>query len=233
MLKAINAGRNRTPSVRGALAGLSLSMLLSSLGTSIANVGLPALAQAFTASFQQVQWIVLAYLLAITTLIVSVGRLGDLTGRRRLLLAGIFLFTVASVLCGFAPTLWLLIAARAAQGLGAAVMMALTLAFVGETVPKAKTGSAMGLLGTMSAVGTALGPSLGSALISGFGWRAIFLVMVPLGALAFVLAYRTLPDDRRRTTAERPGFDPAGTVLLTLTLAAYALAMTVGRGHSG
>ena len=84
-----------------------------------------------------------------TTLIVSVGRLGDLTGRRRLLLAGVLLFTVASAGCGIAPTLGLLIAARAAQGLGAAIMMALTLAFVGETVPKARTGSAMGLLGTI------------------------------------------------------------------------------------
>src|SRR5665647_3416710 len=129
----------RTPAVRWALASLSLSMLLSSLGTSIANVALPTLAQAFNASFQQVQWIVLAYLLAITTLVVSAGRLGDITGRRRLLLAGILVFTIASVLCGVAPTLWLLIAARAAQGLGAAVMMALTMAFVGETVPKEKT----------------------------------------------------------------------------------------------
>src|SRR6267154_1772812 len=151
----------RTPSVRWALASLSLSMLLPSLGTSIANVGLPNLAQAFNASFQEVQWIVLAYLLAITTLIVSVGRLGDITGRRRLLLSGIFLFSVASLLCGIAPTLWLLIAARAAQGLGAAIMMALTMAFVGETVPKERTGSAMGLLGTMSEIGTALGPSVG------------------------------------------------------------------------
>src|SRR5215831_16060659 len=103
------------PSMRWALASLSLSMLLSSLGTSIANVGLPTLAQAFTASFQEVQWVVLAYLLAITTLIVSVGRLGDMTGRRRLLLIGFFLFTSASVLCGAAPTLWLLVGARAAQ----------------------------------------------------------------------------------------------------------------------
>jgi len=135
MLKPIIA--ERTPSVRWVLASLSLSMLLSSLGTSIANVGLPTLAQVFNASFQQVQWIVLAYLLAITTLIVSAGRLGDLIGRRRLLLAGIALFTAASALCGAAPTLWLLIAARAVQGLGAAIMMALTMAFVGETVPKA------------------------------------------------------------------------------------------------
>jgi EmrB/QacA subfamily drug resistance transporter len=221
------------PPVRWALAGLSLSMLLSSLGTSIANVGLPTLAQAFSASFQEVQWIVLAYLLAITTLIVSVGRLGDITGRRRLLLAGILLFTVASILCGVAPTLWLLVAARAAQGLGAATMMALTLAFVGQTVPKAQTGSAMGLLGTMSAIGTALGPSLGGVLIAGLGWPAIFFVNVPLGILTLLLAYRHLPIDRRKPTADRSGFDKVGTLLLAGTLAAYALAMTIGRGSFG
>jgi EmrB/QacA subfamily drug resistance transporter len=213
-------------------------MLLSALGTSIANVALPNLAQAFDASFQEVQWVVLAYLLAITTLIVSVGRLGDITGRRWLLLAGIFLFTVASILCGVAPTLWLLIAARAAQGIGAATMMALTMAFVGETVPKAKTGSAMGLLGTMSAIGTALGPSLGGVLIAGFSWRAIFLVTVPLGILTFLLAHRHLPVDRRPVDRRRPkpdraGFDTVGTLLLALTLAAYALAMTIGRGSFG
>ena len=208
-------------------------MLLSSLGTSSANVGLPNLAQAFDASFREVQWVVLAYLLAITTLIVSVGRLGDIAGRRRLLLAGIFLFTAASVLCGAAPTLWLLIAARAAQGLGAATMMALAMALIGETVSKARTGSAMGLLGTMSAIGTALGPSLGGVLIAGFGWRAIFLVNVPLGCLAFLLARRHLPADSREPNAERPGFDSVGTLLLALTLAAYALAMTMGHGSFG
>ena len=246
MLKPIIAGQDeavagsaeRAPSVRWALASLSLSMLLSSLGTSIANVGLPTFAQAFNASFQEVQWIVLAYLLAITTLIVSVGRLGDITGRRRLLLAGIVLFAAASVLCGIAPTLWLLIATRAAQGLGAAIMMALTMAFVGETVPKATTGSAMGLLGTMSAIGTALGPSLGGVLIAGLSWRAIFLINVPLGILTFCLAQRTLPVDHLPIDhpgpkTDRAGFDTMGTLLLALTLAAYALAMTMGRGSFG
>lgn len=222
-----------TLSARWSLAGLSLSMLLSSLSTSIANVGLPTLAQAFNASFQDVQWVVLSYLLAITTLIVSVGRLGDIIGRRRLLLAGIFLFTVASALCGVAPTLWLLIAARAAQGLGAAIMMALTMAFVGETVPKARTGSAMGLLGTMSAMGTALGPSLGGFLIAALGWQTIFLVNVPLGVLAFVFTYRYLPVDRFVPTAARTNFDMMGTLLLALTLGAYAFAMTTGRGTFG
>jgi len=221
-----NSEAKPTPAVPWALLSLSLSMLLASLGTSIANVGLPTLAQSFNASFQQVQWVVVAYLLAITTLIVSVGRLGDLIGRRRLLLAGIALFTIASALCGLAPTLGLLIAARAAQGLGAAIMMALTMACVGEAVPKSRTGSAMGLLGTMSAIGTALGPTLGGVLIAGFAWPAIFHAMVPLGLLTLVLAHRQLPADRRAATGERIVFDHLGTVLLALTLAAYALAMT-------
>jgi EmrB/QacA subfamily drug resistance transporter len=219
--------------VRWALASLSLSMLMPSLDTSIANVGLPALAQAFNASFQEVQWIVLAYLLALTTLVVSVGRLGDLLGRRRLLLIGICLSTVASILCAFAPTLWLLIGARAAQGVGGAIMTALTLALAGETVPKARTGSAMGLLGSMSAIGTTLGPSIGGVLITGFGWRAIFLVTVPLGILNFLLARRYLPVDRRGKDSERGGLDGLGMMLLALTLGAYALAMTVGRGSFG
>ena len=227
------AAASQTPAVRWVLASLSLSMLLSSLGTSIANVGLPTLAQAFNATFQQIQWVVLAYLLAITTLIVGVGRLGDVFGRRRLLLAGIAVFTLASALCGIAPNLSLLIAARVAQGLGAATMMALTMAIIGDTVPKEKTGSAMGLLGTMSAVGTALGPSLGGALIAGLGWQAIFLVNVPLGLLALLLAYRHLPPDRYISATVGGGFDPAGTLLLALTLAAYALAMTTRHGDVG
>lgn len=103
--EAANGSVQRTSSVRWALVSLSLSVLLSSLDTSIANVALPTLAKAFSASFQDVQWVVLAYLLVITTLIVSVRRLGDIVGRRRLLLTGIFLFTAASVLSGVAPTL--------------------------------------------------------------------------------------------------------------------------------
>jgi EmrB/QacA subfamily drug resistance transporter len=221
------------PAVRGALLGLALSVLLPALGTSIANVGLPTMAETFDASFQEVQWIVLAYLLAITTLIIGVGRLGDILGRRRLLLGAILTFTTASLLCGVAPTLELLIASRALQGLGAAGMLALTMAFVAQTVPKARIGSAMGLLGTMSAVGTALGPSLGGVLIAGLGWRAIFLVTVPLGVLALVLAYRVLPADRREAASGQAGFDYLGTLLLALTLGAYALAMTIGHGTFG
>lgn len=215
-------------SPQGALIALSLAILMAALGTSIANVGLPALTESFGAPFQQVQWVVLSYLLAITTLIVSVGRLGDLVGRRRLLAAGIVLFTAASTACGFAPTLGVLIAARAVQGLGAAILMALGIAFVRDAVPEARTGSAMGLMGTMSATGTALGPSLGGLLIGAIGWRAIFFVNLPLGALALYWALRALPADRPRLAGVWPRFDFVGTALLAISLASYTLAVTVG-----
>lgn len=221
------------PSTRWALTGLSLSMLLSSLGISIANVALPSLTRAFTATFQEVQWVVLAYLLVITALIVSVGRMGDIVGRRRLLQAGIAIYTLASIACGVSTSLGYLILSRAMQGLGAAIMMALTMAFVGSIVPKEKTGNAMGLLGTMSAVGTALGPSLGGLLIAGFDWRAIFLINIPLGVLALFLSRYHLPADRTNAGASHPRLDHAGTALLALTLSAYALAMTLGRDRFG
>ncbi|BDT96449.1 MFS transporter [Nocardia sputorum] len=213
------------------LLALSLTMLLPSLSISVANVALPTMAAAFDASFHEVQWIVLAYLLATTTLIVGAGRLGDLVGRRRLLLVGISVFTLATLLCGLAPDLVFLVAARALQGAGAACMMALTMALVGETVPKNRTGSAMGLLGTMSAVGTALGPSLGGVLVAAFGWRAIFLLVVPTGLLTLALSARALPPSTPRNRSDRASFDILGTSLLAITLGCYALALTV-QGNS-
>lgn len=213
------------PQARWALTSLALSMLMPSLDTSIANAGLPTLATAFDATFQQVQWIVLAYLLAVTTLIVSVGRLGDGVGRRRLLLIGIGIFTSASLCCALAPGLGWLIGARAVQGLGAAIMFALTVALVADAVTKARAGSAMGLLATMSATGTSLGPSLGGLLIAHVGWPSIFVLNVPLGLLNAWLVYRYLPADRPAKSAA--AFDYFGTVVLVLTLAAYALAMTL------
>ena len=220
------AKASRTPTL--ALAGLSTSVLLASLGTSVSNVALPTLAQTFGATFQQVQWIVLAYLLAITTLVVSVGRLGDMIGKRRLLISGLVIFTTASVACGLAENLSFLIAARVIQGLGAAIMMVMGIALVAEALPKERTGSAMGLLGTMSAVGTALGPTLGGALISSFGWPFIYFINAPLGLAAIGLLYRSLPKDVCRPGPARSSFDFMGTILLAAMLATYSLAMTSG-----
>jgi MFS family permease len=216
----------RTTPQPAILATLSLSTLLSSLGTSIANVALPALSRAFHAPPARVQWVVLAYLLGVSALVVAAGRLGDLIGRKRLLAAGILGFSLAAALCAAAPALPVLIAARALQGAGAAAMMALTMAAVRDALPADATARAMGLLGTVSAAGTALGPSLGGALVGGFGWRVVFVVQAVLGGLALLCVGRFLPADTGLRS--RPRFDHRGTLLLALTLTAYALALTPG-----
>ncbi|WP_075791598.1 MFS transporter [Massilia putida] len=214
---------------RTALPGLALCVLLSSFGASSANVALPALQRAFGAGFAAVQWIVLAYLLAATAAAVGAGRLGDMIGRRRVLLGGIALFAAASGLCALAPTLPLLAAGRALQGLGAAVMLALGMALAAGGLQRGGTGSAMGLLGSMSAVGTALGPALGGLLLAGPGWRAVFAATLPAALAAFVLV-RRVPDDAPVPTA-RPPFDAVGLLLLVATLLAFALAATGASGR--
>lgn len=223
-----------TPVPVGVLVSLSLAMLLSSLSTSIANVALPALVQAFAAPFEAVQWVVVAYLMTITVVIVGVGRLGDVAGRRRLLLIGLALFTLASMACGLATRLGPLIAARVLQGLGTAVMMALSLALVNEVVPKGRAGRTMGLLGTLSAVGTAMGPTLGGWLIGAWGWQAIFWVQVPLSLVALAMAFRHLPADALTAAPKAARTGHAGAVLQALRqplmasgFATSALATTV------
>jgi MFS family permease len=125
----------------------------------------------------------------------------------------------------------MLLGGRAAQGLGAACMMSLAMALVADIVPATGTGRAMGLLGTMSAIGTTLGPSLGGALTARFGWESIFLVNVPFGLVALVLTQGHLPPDRSKATVSGRRVDVPGTLLLTASLVAYGLAMTLGGSH--
>jgi MFS family permease len=210
-----------------AVASLSLVLLMTALDTSIANTSLPELARAFGASFENAQWIVLGYLLAVTSSSVAAGRLGDEFGRRRVLLAGIALFTLTSAICVLAPSLSWLVAARAVQGACAAATMALSYAVIGD-IPRAGGARAMGQLAAMSALGTTLGPAVGS-LIAHFAPRAIFLVDVPIGLAAFALALRSVPRCAPGTR-ESVSFDVAGTALLALSLFAYALSMTLPGG---
>lgn len=217
----------------GALAGLSLAMLLSALGTSVVSVALPTFATAFDASFGQVQWIVLSYLLTITALIVTAGRLGDMLGRKRLLLAGLLLFVSGALVSSFSSMYWQLILGRIIQGCGGATMMALTMALVGEVVSEEKTGTVMGMLGTMSAIGTVLGPSLGGVLIAEVGWPSLFLLNIPLGFISLVLVYFFLSEGVVRVPSGSARFDWAGTGILAMSLIAYALAMTIDQGHMG
>jgi MFS family permease len=191
---------------------------------------LATLSDAFGVSLQAAQWVVTSYLLAVTALVVGVGRLGDILGPRKVLLAGLSLFTLATLICATAPTFWILLAGRAAQGAGAAALMALTLVIARQTVGKDKVGRVMGLLGTMSAIGTALGPTLGGALTAGFGWRAIFLALIPFSTLSLTLVLFTLPSPgtaaRRSTASVAAGVDAGGTLLLGLSVALYALAVS-------
>ncbi|MHC1548003.1 MFS transporter [Phyllobacterium sp. K27] len=190
---------------RRVMATLALSMLLASLGTSIGNIALPTLAEAFSAPFHHVQWVVIAYLAAMTVSVVFVGRLGDRYGLRRMHIAGLVLFCITSLLCGLASSLWLLVGTRALQGIGAAFLMTLTIALARETASEERMGRAMGLLGTVSALGTALGPSLGGVLLSATGWPGIFHVQVPIALLALILALSSLPPDVGSTMQQSAG----------------------------
>lgn len=203
-------------------------MLMASLDTSIANAALPAISRGFDAPFQSVRWVVLGYLLALTVFTAVAGRLGDRLGRRRVLTVATVTFMCASAACSAAPTLEVLLAARAFQGVAAAAMTALTLALVHDVVPASAVGKAIGVLGTTSAIGTTLGPSLGGMLTERFGWEAVFLVNVPIGVAALFVGWLRLPQ-QPSAAGRRPALDTdvlrAGRVVAALT--ANALVSTV------
>lgn len=174
---------------------LGLSMLLASLGTSIANIALPTLAEVFLLPFIQVQAVVIGYLISLTITVVIAGRLGDRYGCKSMLIVGLIIFSLASLLCSIAPSLWILVAARSFQGIGAAFLMTLAMALTRQTVSKSQLGRAMGMLGTISALGTALGPVLGGFLLVVSGWQSIFGLQFILAGIAIILARVLLPND--------------------------------------
>lgn len=213
------------------LPGLALSILTASLGISIVMVALPRLSEAFATSIAASQWVVLSFILASTVASVIIGRLADVAGRRQLLAGCLLLFAGASVLAFAAPNLAVLLAARGIQGVAAAGMMALPMALIRDLLPPERSGTAMGVLGSTSAIGTALGPSVGGLLLGQYGWRSVFLVLVPMALGTLLLLMRSLPQDV--PSARRSGGllgDPAGTLLLAVTLVAYSLSMTLGGG---
>lgn len=174
---------------------LGLSILLASLGTSIVNIALPTLAEVFLLPFIQVQAVVIGYLISLTITVVIAGRLGDRYGCKSMLIVGLVIFSLASLLCSVAPSLWILVAARSFQGIGAAFLMTLAMALTRQTVSKSQLGRAMGMLGTISALGTALGPVLGGLLIALSGWQSIFGLQFILASIAIILAWVLLPND--------------------------------------
>ena len=210
-----------------ALAALALTTVVAGLGTSIANVALPAAARHFDVPSSQVQWSTLAYLLAVTLLIVPIGKIADAVGRVRVLLGGIALFSVAAAVAGLAPSLTVLIVGRAFQGVGGAAMSALTVALVRQSVPPGKVGRAMGTMGSSMAAGMALGPAFGGFLVTQFGWRAVFFVMAALGVVSGLGVLADLARFRQPGLARgRVRLDWIGLALLAVGAGSYAMALT-------
>ena len=156
------------------IVSLCLSVLLASAGTSMANTSLPFMTKDLNSSFTNARWVILSYLLASTAFSFFAGRLGDSKGNRKILLIGTLVYVVGSSACGYANSLNTLIFARLIQGLGAAVLMSLPVALAAIHAPTDKTAQTIGLLATMSAIGTTLGPSLGGFILATQNWRATF-----------------------------------------------------------
>ena len=187
---------------------------------------LPTLVKELGTNFSTVTWVVLSYVLVLTSLMLGVARLGDMYDKKKLYLGGLVLFTISSLLCGLAPGVEWLIGFRALQGLGAAMTQALGVAMVTEIFPAKERGRALGIIGSTVSFGIAVGPPTGGLLIGLVGWSSIFLVNVPVGIIAFVVISRFVPS-----SPTRPGqrFDIAGAFILFMTLSSYALGMTLGQ----
>ncbi|MGH3650844.1 MAG: MFS transporter, partial [Acidimicrobiia bacterium] len=163
------------------LTAVAASTMLATIDGSIVNVAFPTLVSELDTSFNVIQWVALAYLLTIATLTMGMGRLGDVVGKKKLFIAGIVTFTVASALCGLVPDVAWLIGFRVLQALGSVLILALGAAILVEAFPPSERGKALGWIGTTVSLGIVSGPVIGGLLISSFSWRAIFFVNIPVG----------------------------------------------------
>ncbi|MBF0550047.1 MAG: MFS transporter [Deltaproteobacteria bacterium] len=213
----------------GAFGAIGLGVLMATLDMGIVNVALPTLIRQLHTDFATIQWVILSYVLVITSLMLGVGRLGDMLGRKKIYITGLAIFTLGSLLCGLAPGVGWLIAFRSLQGLGAVMMQSLGSAIVVEAFPSSERGRALGAMGGVVSVGLALGPALGGVLIGMAGWRAVFLVNVPIGIIAGLAATRYVPSSKIRMIKQH--FDFWGASIMLLTLVCYAFGMTLGQRH--
>ena len=212
------------------LATCILASSLAFVDGSVVNVGLPALSRDLGGGASGLQWVINGYLLPLTALLLLGGALGDRIGRRRTLILGVLLFAVASVVCGMSPNLANLVAARLGQGVGAALLLPNSLAILSDTFTGEARGRAVGTWSAAGAATAAIGPVVGGWLIDGIGWRAIFLVNLPLAFGAAVLAWRYVAAER---TADEGHLDVGGAILATLGLGAMTWGLIVGSGPLG
>jgi len=213
------------------LATTILASSLAFIDGSVVNVGLPAIGQSLKGSAADLSWVINAYLLPLSALILFGGALGDRFGRRRLLNFGVSLFALGSAACALAPTLGWLCLARALQGIGAALLLPNSLAILGTAFEGAPRGRAVGVWSAAGAVASALGPVLGGWLIDKVGWPAIFLINLPLAAAAVALSLYAVRDDS--ADARGAHLDIIGAVIATAALGALTWALTTGSGAGG
>ena len=199
---------------------------MGQLDASIVTLAFPTLRHAFGASLASVQWVGQAYLLVVIGLLTAVGRYADMVGRKLLYTYGFVVFIIGSAACGLAPSLGALIAFRVIQGAGAAMLQANSVAIIASAAPEGQLGRAIGIQGAAQALGLALGPAAGGALISVGGWRLIFFVNVPVGIVATVLAWLLIP--RSRDLASRGAYDWPGLLLFIPAVCALLLAVSYG-----
>lgn len=208
------------------LISVGVGTFMSALDGSVVNVVLPVVSRSFGSDVASVEWVVTTYLLVVSGLLLSFGRLGDLRGHKVVYLSGFAIFVFGSALCGMAPTVPALVGFRGLQALGAAMLFANSPAILTKNFPASQRGQALGLQATMTYLGLTTGPSLGGWLTSQFGWRAVFYINVPIGLLAFALGLAFIPRDSSSRTEE--GFDLRGAVTFTAGLVLLLLALNQG-----
>lgn len=200
-----------------AFVSIAMGTFMAYVDMNIVNIALPVIARDYGVGLSDVKWVVTAYLLMVTALVVIFGRIADLYGRKRLYVFGFSVFTVGAALCSVAPTLWMLIACRAIEGIGGAALMANGSAILTESFPPEERGKALGSLGSVIALAALAGPLLGGIVSENFGWRTIFLLVVPVGVIGSVLALRALPTGGAARHGERFDFGGAATLVAGLT----------------
>src|ERR1700758_882392 len=197
---------------------VSLGFFMTLLDLTIVNIAIPNLITNLHASLDDVLWVINAYALVLAVLVITAGRLGDLIGPRIMFTSGIAVFTAASAACGLAPNPGWLIAFRAVQGLGAAMLMPQTLTIITNTFPAERRGAAFGIWGAVAGVATIAGPTLGGLLVTAFDWRWIFYVNLPIGVFVLLITPIIIPDLRlgRRHRIDIPGVLLASAGLLAI-----------------
>jgi len=211
------------------MAAVSMGTLLATIDSSIVNVALPTMVRVFDTDFATVQWVVLAYLLTLATLLLSIGRLADMKGKKSIYALGFIIFTIGSVLNGLSPNIYWLIIFRVLQAIGATMILALSMAIVTEAFPPNERGMALGLGGTMVSVGIVIGPTLGGLILGSLSWHWIFFVNLPIGILGTLMVMRFVPDTKPEG---KQRFDFSGAASLFLSLLSFLFALTIGQNTS-